>query len=82
MTSPEHLQEAWEMLYCNQGGELMGILSNLVLILIIALVLFGVTLPVWYVLWLANKTGDWYKKATPEERRKMKKAVQISASMK
>ena len=60
----------------------MGILSNLVLILIIALVLFGVTLPVWYVLWLANKTGDWYKKVTPEERRKMKKAVQISASMK
>lgn len=60
----------------------MGILSNLVLILIIALVLFGVTLPVWYVLWLANKTRDWYKKVTPEERRKMKKAVQISASMK
>ncbi|MCI6767452.1 hypothetical protein [Porcincola intestinalis] len=60
----------------------MGILSNLVLILIIALVLFGVTLPVWYVLWLANKTRDWYKKATPEERRKMEKAVQISATMK
>ena len=70
------------MLYCNQGGELVGILSNLVLILIIALVLFGVTLPVWYVLWLANKTRDWYKKATPEERRKMKRTVQISASMK
>ena len=60
----------------------MSILSNLVLILILALVLFGVTLPVWYVLWLAKKTRDWSKKATPEERRKMKRTVQISASMK
>ena len=60
----------------------MSILSNLVLILILAMVLFGVTLPVWYVLWLAKKTRDWYKKATPEERRKMKRTVQISASMK
>jgi flagellar basal body-associated protein FliL len=60
----------------------MGFLANMILILIIALVLFGVTLPVWYVLWLAKKTRDWNKKATPEERRKMKKAVQISASMK
>ena len=60
----------------------MSILSNLVLILILALVLFGVTIPVWYVLWLAKKTRDWYKKATPEERRKMKRTVQISASMK
>ena len=60
----------------------MSILSNLVLILILALVLFGVTLPVWYVLWLAKKTRDWYKKATPEERRKMKRTVQISESMK
>ena len=60
----------------------MSILSNLVLILILALVLFGVTLPVWYVLWLAKKTRDWYRKATPEERRKMKRTVQISASMK
>ena len=34
----------------------MGILSNLVLILIIALVLFGVTLPVWYVLWLVQES--------------------------
>ena len=60
----------------------MSILPNLVLILILALVLFGVTLPVWYVLWLAKKTRDWYRKATPEERRKMKRTVQISASMK
>lgn len=60
----------------------MSMLSNLLLILIIALGLFGVTLPVWYVLWLAKKTRSWYKKATPEERRKRKKAVQISASMK
>ena len=60
----------------------MSILSNLVLILILALVLFGVTLPVWYVLWLAKKARDWYRKATPEERRKMKRTVRISASMK
>ena len=60
----------------------MSILSNLVLILILALVLFGVTLPIWYVLWLAKKTKDWYKEATPEERRRRKRMVQISASMK
>jgi CHASE3 domain sensor protein len=60
----------------------MSILSDMVLFLIIVLVLFGVTLPVWYVLWLAKKTRSWYKKVTPEERRKRKRMVQISASMK